>query len=320
MDDIGFIKGFTFGWTAKKGEYRTAETIDSLDKLKETGTKWIALSFDIKQKDFHSTEISFDYGYTVTDREITFVIEQAHKRGMQVCLKPVINLKNELWRARINFPDEANSHWDSWFQSYTNFITHYAEIAEETNCKMLCIGCEMLGTERKEKHWRKVIEAIRNVYSGFITYNANHGKEDHVKWFDAVDIIGTSAYYPVATLSDSSEETMLMAWEAAKGHLYNLHKQYNKQILFMEIGCRSANGCSTMPWDSYTDLSFNEDEQARFYNTALKAFWNEPWFSGFFWWDWKHHLYHLEDAKKDKDFSIYGKKAELIIKQWYSKP
>ena len=41
----------------------------------------------------------------------------------------------------------------------------------------------MCGTERKENHWRKLIAEIREIYSGKLIYNTNHGHEDDVKWF-----------------------------------------------------------------------------------------------------------------------------------------
>ena len=253
----------------------------------------------------------------MTDGEIAFVINNAHEMGIKVCLKPVINLSDDLWRARINFPDDDSTYWDEWFESYTNFICHYAQIAEETKCEMFCIGCEMSGTERKTQHWRHVIEKVRGIYTGSVTYNANHGSEEDIEWFDAVDIIGTSAYYAVSKTNEDTEESMIAKWEETKGKLYKVHKKFNKQILFMEIGCRSASGCSTMPWDCFTDLPFDEEEQAKYYSSAMKAYWEEEWFSGFFWWDWKHTLYALEDAKLDKDFSLYGKKAEEVVKEWY---
>ncbi|ERI94438.1 hypothetical protein HMPREF1982_01074 [Clostridiales bacterium oral taxon 876 str. F0540] len=316
MSDRMFMKGFTFGWMAKRGEYKTEQTIESLKKLKETGTEWIALAFDIRQENFYSTKIYFDYGYTVTDREIALLIDKAHDMGFKVCLKPVINLNDGLWRARITFPDD-NNYWDEWFDSYNNLIGHYAEIAEETKCEMFCIGCEMIGTERKSEHWRNVIKSIRNLYSGLITYNANHGKESEIDWLDEVDIIGTSAYYPVAEKPGDCEENMMVKWKEAKENLYKIHKKFNKPILFIEIGCRSAFGCASMPWDWQEDFPYDEDEQAMFYSSAMKSFWDEEWFCGFFWWDWKHNLYNLEEAKQNRDFCIYGKKAEGILKDWY---
>ena len=43
------------------------------------------------------------------------------------------------------------------------------------------------------------INKIRKVYHGKLVYNTNHGSEDKVEWFDALDYIGTSAYYRVGT-------------------------------------------------------------------------------------------------------------------------
>ncbi|MDQ0229621.1 glycoside hydrolase family 113 [Metabacillus malikii] len=315
-----FVKGMTYGWDTSRGAYRTPEAVDSLEKLHATGTEWIALSFFTYQKTYVSTEITFDYGYTMTDRDIEFAVKKAKELGMKVCLKPVVNSKDGLWRARIGFPEDATNYWNKWFASYENFLLHYAELAEELGCEMFCIGCEMIGTEARTVQWEQVIEKVRAVYTGPIIYNANHGKEEGVEWFDKVDIIGTSAYYPVAEKPNDSEETMIKNWEKVKTKLVKLHEKFNKPILFMEIGCRSAEGCATMPWDfEHKELPFNEEEQARFYSSVMKVFWDEPWFAGFFWWDWSTKLYPIEEAKTNTNFDIYGKKAELVVKEWYSK-
>ncbi|RCW74831.1 glycoside hydrolase family 113 [Saliterribacillus persicus] len=319
MEEL-FVKGMTYGWNTSRGAYRTQDAIDSLEKLKESGSEWIALSFFALQDTYHSTDIHFDYGNTMTDRDIMFAVVQAKKLGLKVCLKPVVNCKDGIWRARIGFAEEAEDEWKKWFDSYNNFILHYAELAEELECEMFCVGCEMINTEVRTADWRNVIKNVRNTYSGPIIYNANHGKEDGVEWFDAVDIIGTSAYYPVAKKVNDSVENMVKEWEIVSQKLEKLHRRYNKPILFMEIGCRSAEGCATMPWDfMHTELPFNEQEQANFYQSVFQVFWDKPWFAGFFWWDWKTKLYPLEEAKNDVDFDIYGKEAEKIVKEWYNK-
>ncbi len=293
-----FIKGMTYGWNSSRGAYRTPEAVKSMEKLKETGTEWIALSFYTYQQTIFSTDIGFDYGFTMTDSDIIFAVNNAKKLGMKVCMKPVVNSKDGLWRARIGFPDEAHQYWDAWFQSYTNFLVHYAELAEDLGCEMFCVGCEMVGTEGKTAHWIRVIEKVREVYSGPLVYNANHGKEDGIEWFDHVDIIGTSAYYPVGEKPNDSEENMVKNWEKVKVRIENLHKKFNKPIMFVEIGCRSAEGCATMPWDfEHKDLPFNEEEQANFYSSVMKVFWDEPWFAGFFWWDWSTSFIRLKKRK-----------------------
>nr|WP_035157947.1 glycosyl hydrolase family 53 [Cohnella thermotolerans] len=313
----------TYGWNSARGAYRQPYALDSLRKLKETGSEWIALAFYTFQSTIHSTEIPFDYGYTVTDRDIEYAVKQAQALGLKVCLKPVVNSADGIWRAHIGFPEEegAKRYWDAWFRSYGNFLRHYAELAEELGCDMFCVGCEMIGTERKTEYWHALIDDIRSVYGGPITYNANHGKEEGVDWFDRVDLIGTSAYYPVASRPGASEEAMIANWLPVKEKLSRLHARFGKPIAFVEIGCRSALGCAAMPWDfTHTKLPASEEEQANFYSSVLKTFWDEPWFAGFFWWDWSVKLYPLEAAGANTGFDIYGKKAERVVREWYAKP
>ncbi|MCL6604740.1 MAG: glycosyl hydrolase family 53 [Paenibacillus sp.] len=316
-----FFKGMTYGWGAKRGDYRTSSAVKSMEKLADTGSEWIALSFWTWQDTIHSTKIYYDYGYTPTDRDIEFAVKQAKQLGLKVCLKPVVNSKDGIWRARIGFPEEADQYWSEWFASYTNFIKHYAELAAELGCEMFCIGCEMVATETRSLEWRTLIKEVRSIYNGPIIYNANHGKEEGIDWLDAVDLIGISAYYPVASIPGETYENMRKEWEKQKPRLKSLSERFKKSIVFIEIGCRSALGCATMPWDfTHTDLPVSEREQANFYRSALEVFWNEPWFSGYFWWDWRTHLYELEEASKDAGFDIYGKEAEQILKEFYKLP
>ena len=320
-----FIKGFTYGFDGRAGDYRTPEAILSMEKLKKAGNEWLCLAFSVRQEKFCSTRINFDYRYTVKDRDVEFAINKAHELGLKVCLKPIVDCEDGMWRAEINFPDSnmmgKDVYWDQWFEHYTAFICHYAEMASYTNCEMLCIGCEMIASERKAKHWRILIEETRKLYKGPIVYNANHGSEDNVKWFDAVDFVGTSAYYPVAKEGGESEESMYQAWQKIKDRVKALSDKWGKQVIFIEIGCRSAKGCAAMPWDfTHRDYPFDEDEQANFYSSCLRTFFNEPWFAGFFWWDWSTKLYGPGKAKENKGFNIHGKKAEKVLKKWYARP
>ena len=318
------IKGFTYGYNGRKGQYRTEEGIYSQDRLFETGINYMCLAFAINQKTYASTELLYDYRNNVSEKDLAFVIHRAHEKGIRVCLKPMVNCEDGVWRAMIDFPDETmmgeDKYWNAWFESYSAYLLHYAEFAEDHHCEMLCIGCEMLGTERKEEHWRTLISKVRKVYGGFLVYNTNHGKEKGVTWFDALDFIGTSAYYPVAKGNHYNVETMREEWRKVADHLEKVSKEFQKPILFMEIGCRSAHGCAKIPWDFvHKEYPYDEDEQADFYESCLMELSQRDWFSGVFWWDWSTFIYHTsEEALKDKGFNIHLKKAEEVIKRWYT--
>ena len=315
-----FIKGFTYGYNGRRGMYRLPEAALSRERMAALGGDWAALAFVVMQDSFSSTRIRPDYRFTVTDKDITAAISHLHSLGLKVCMKPMVNCMDGVWRARISFPEPEwgnQDYWGEWFSSYTAFLCHYAEIAEDTGCEMFCAGCEMLGTEHKAEQWRKTIEAVRQIYRGPLVYNTNHGKEQGVAWWDAVDYIGTSAYYPVAKEPGASMESMQKEWDKHKKDLAALSQHLGKQIIFMEIGCRSAKGCAMMPYDfSHREFPYDEDEQAHFYESCFRSLWDEPWFAGFFWWDWPTVL-RWHDA--DTGFSIAGKKAEQIVKEWYKR-
>ena len=326
------IKGYTYGYNSRNGMYTSPEGIKSRALLIETGINWVCLAFSVKQKSYSSTEILFDYRYNVTDLEIIAAIEDFHSHNIKVCLKPMIDTADGVWRAYINFPDlnmfGEDKYWSEWFDYYRAYLLHYAEIAKYTGCEMFCLGCEMLGTERKEEEWRRTIDAVKKVYDGKLVYNTNHGKEEAAKWYDAIDYVGTSAYYPVAPMPENgstpevtSLEYMKDEWEKIAFRLEDVSRRIGKQILFMEIGCRSAAGCASMPWDfTHRDFPYSEEEQANFYESSLSVFADKPWFAGYFWWDWSTHIYDdRETASKDRGFNIHLKKAEDVIKKWYTR-
>jgi hypothetical protein len=316
------IKGFTYGYLGGRGDYRSERGIKSQELLYETGINWLCLAVVNEQKKFYSTDISFSFKNTPTDRDVAFAVEKARAKGIKVCLKPILNSADEMWRAYIAFPDESmdeqDVYWKKWFKSYTAYMKHYAELAEELGAEMLCIGCEMSGTERKDEYWRKLIKKLRKVYSGELVYNTNHGDEENIEWWDDLDYIGTSAYYGVGE-DGAEKEKMAVKWEEVRLHLNALSEKWGKKYIFMEIGCRSAAGCSAIPWDfSRKEFPRCEDEQANFYESCLDVFMKEPKFAGVFWWDWSTFIYDdIETAKKNKGFNIHLKKAEEVIKRKY---
>ncbi len=322
------IKGFTYGWDSRKGMLGTKRAQESVQALAQMGGNWAALAFAVTQEKFSSSRFGFDFRFCNTDREVEAAVKQLKDAGFKVCMKPILNCEDGVWRANISFPEKEfpvydehgrlKSYWNEWFSCYTAFVCHYAEIAEYTGCEMFCVGCEMVGTEHKESEWRALIAKVREIYHGPLVYNTNHGKEDHVTWFDALDYIGISAYYPVAKAGGASADEMTAAWEEPKRTLKRTAEKFNKKIIFMEIGCRSARGCAAMPWDFvHREYPRDEQEQANFYESALRAMWDEPYFAGFFWWDWGTNLPPAERIAEDTGFGIHGKLAERVLTEWY---
>jgi len=318
---LEFIKGYSFGWGAQRGDYEKEEAVESLLKLSQTGTEWIALCFAGHMEAPSSSSVLYGEtnGRMVGDEEIRYIIRQAHNTGLRVALKPVVECMDGTWRAEISL--SSAEEWDRWWESYRRFLAHYLSIASSEGCRAFVVGCEMRSTEGFEGQWRKTIEMARHMFPGTIWYNSTFSDVTRIMWWDAVDAIGLSAYYPVGTQGNTSLERMLKSWEQPKAVLRELCREKRKPAVFMEIGVRSAKGRSAMPWEWQDKAApYDGDEQARYYEAALQSLWDdEPWFLGFFWWDWKARLHERKEAENNTDFGIYGKPAEAVLKTWYSK-
>ena len=77
---------------------------------------------------------------------------------------------------------------------------------------------------------RALIEEVRGVYSGLITYNCDKYQEDHVTWWDAVDVISSSGYYRSGD------------WRNQLDRIEGVVAREGKPFFFMEAGCPSREG------------------------------------------------------------------------------
>lgn len=303
------IKGVTFAPFSHKGSLQTKEALESLDNLKKnTGANFITLVPNGLQETPQSEEISYMNDANVSDEELIAIIQYAHKINLQVALKPTVNCKNGAWRAYINFFDKdvhCEPKWSNWFASYTAFQLHYAKIAEETGCEMFLAGCEMVMSQRREKEWRKLIADIKSVYSGPVSYNTDKYQEDTITWWDCVDVISSSGYYPTND------------WEQELDRIEAVVNKFNKPFFFAECGCMSTQGSSKAPndWRVHGDVDLKE--QADWYTAMFEACKKRSWVGGFCLWDWAWKQYPAAKAASNGGYDIYEKPAQAVVKKYY---
>jgi hypothetical protein len=306
-----FINGITFGPFARKGSFETAAAKESLLRMKErTGANFVIFAPGAVQENSHSEIIDFTGEWTLGDQEMYDMIAYAKSIGLRVAIKPTVNCKDGTWRAFINFFDHdvpCEPKWSNWFRSYTTFQLHFAEIAEKSGCEMFIAGCEMVMAQRREAEWRKLIADIKASFHGLVSYNTDKYQEEHVLWWDCVDVISSSGYYPITN------------WDQELDRIEAVVKQYNKPFFFAETGCMSATGSSKVPNDWGCTGDINLEEQAEWYRVMLEKTSKREWMQGYGLWDWAWSQYHVEDADKSNGYDIYGKPAEEIVKEYFTK-
>ncbi len=304
-----FLKGITFAPFCPKGSFLTKEAFESFDHLAEgTGANFITLVPNALQETPQSEEIDFTSDATISDEELISMIDYIHKKGLLVALKPTVNCKNGTWRAHINFFDKdvpCEPKWGNWFRSYTEFQLHFAKLAKETGCEMFIAGCEMVQTDRRSEEWRELIAQIRTVYDGPVTYNADKYQEDNVTWWDCVDYICSSGYYPIDD------------WDRQLDRIEAVVEKFKKPFFFAECGCMSTHGAGKVPNDWTVRGEIDLQEQADWYQTMFEACRKRSFVQGFCLWDWAWKQYPLCKADANWGYDIYGKPAQQIVKKYY---
>jgi hypothetical protein len=331
---VGFVKGYSWGINARRGDFQGKEAEESMKALADTGTQWVTLVYVAHMPAWNKPEILWGDKdpEMVSDADIARAIALARDNKLKVILKPMIDLSSKADpqkpRWAIGFKaggpdgnkDDAGA-WKAWWSNYEAYLVRQARLAQEANCEMFCVGCELKSTERFEAPWRDVIRKTREVYKGPLVYNTMmEGAMWDIRWWDAVDVLGISAYSWRPEANDTSVEAQVAYWTKWRDGLRALAIKTHKPIFFIETGCRSARGASKMSGDfTHWEWPYDGEEQARFYEAILRVFWDEPWFCGYSWWDWKVKLYKKEDAARNKEFVAYGKPAEGVLRAWYAK-
>ena len=300
-----FIKGITFAPFYRKNTLNTEQARESFDYMIEnTGADFVILAPGGLQDTAHSEEICYSSNATFSDEELADMICYAKKKGVRVGLKPTVNCDNGVWRARISFFDHdvpCEPKWGNWFESHIAFQKHYAQIAQQTGCELFLTGCEMTMTEHRETEWRKLIAEVRTVYDGPVGYNCDKYGEDHITWWDAVDVIASSGYYPIDD------------WDNQLDRIEKVVKKFQKPFLFSEAGCMNIHGSAQVP--NNWELQGEEDdaEQADWYRAMFTACRKRDWVKGFVIWDWPGNLEGLSP------YAVCGRPAENVIAEEYGR-
>lgn len=318
----------------------------TMDQIKAQGGNWVNLVnawFIIP--DYRGNELKPIYreefkgtsgwaGATYTDDELVTLIQEAHKRGLKVYLAP--HVTPEDWGPGV--PGKGNlmpSDPPAFFQSYTNFITHYADIAQANGVEMFSIGNELdtitqtdIKTDTafdKDSMWRGVISSVRQHYSGLLTYSVSCMDEVRcgpslIPFWDALDIIGFEWYVPIATTAHQPiNEMRANAERIIQNHVLPLHTKYNKPVVLTEIGWEAYPGACAHTYGVGPSKGGDRVEQSSCYEAVFQAIQDKDYIIGMHVWTWGANLpgdefsWVQKDSANEVRFSI----TEKELQKWY---
>ena len=295
---------------------RQVVTQSEFRPLIENHIQWISQTPFGWQSNNSSTEVISNTNFERTwwgesDVGIKQTTLLARQNKIKTILKPHLWVKGS-WPGEIKMDSEEN--WQKWFSSYTDFILHYAKLAEAQDIEILCIGTELSHSTKYEYRWRDLIHKIRQVYSGKLTYAANfHNEYQHIKFWDALDFIGIQGYFSLSQYNNPTIEELKSGWSLHLETIEQLYEQYKKPVLFTEIGYRSAEDAAIEPWkwpQENKEIRPSDETQANCYEAFFSSVWQKKWVAGAYFWKWYPHGYH---PLQTIDFTPQGKAAEKVL-------
>jgi hypothetical protein len=306
--------------------YGTDISKQQLAEIKETGANAIAIIPEYYQKTLQSNTLA-PTNITPDDDDLIAGIKAAQAKGLNVLLNPHMDTEDGQWRAYLDPTDPQK-----WFESYKAMEVHYAKIAAQTGVKSYSVGCElesMTGANYRSE-WLDIIDAVRQVYHGELTYAATTTEAATLSFWDKLDVIGVDGYFSLAVKDDNpTVKELEYAWthpsasnsinkgldgKSPVDYMHDLAEKYGKHVQFTECGFRAINGDAKDPGDWSMNGALDEQEQADLYKAMFNTFASQggDWFDGFYAWDWR-----ADDYTEPKDYHTRGRAAQKIIDQWY---
>ena len=290
-------------------------------ELKQTGSNFIAVMPYAFMPDAYSPQLFYDNkrqwsGETL--KGIESDIKTLQRQGLQVMIKPHIWIKNGVFTGEISMTSEAD--WAEFEAQYASYILDFVKLAEKHQVSLFCLGTELntFAAERTD-FWCDLIEDVKSIFSGQLTYAENWDKYHTVGFWNSLDFIGIDAYFPISESQTPDINDVISSWSSLKEDLESYSKFYATPVLFTEYGYRSIDYAGKKPWfSSRVEGSANEKAQLNLLKGLHQSLWNEEWFAGGFLWKWFPN-YNPSSKRHQNRFTIQGKISEEYTKSFYLK-
>jgi hypothetical protein len=320
--EIGVVRGITVGPIENgyhpDAGYASPPYDRALVEAHRLGATWVALTPFGRVADLGGTGIdpTFEAPFDRNRRDVARAIAMAHAHGMRVMMVPHLWVESGDWRALID--PKTDDGWRRWSDSYRRFVRAWAVVAEEAGADMFSAGAELRSwvTTARAPSFAGVIDDVRRVYHGLVTYSANWDDVDQTVIVGKLDVIGINAFYPLADQPGATPDTLREGAERVRARVHALAEKWQKPVLFTEAGYTTRPDPAVRPWewpDAMTHVKVDEAAQAAAYGALLEPLLGEPDFVGFFVW----RVYADPDDTSQEapwGFSPRGKLAEDVVR------
>jgi hypothetical protein len=293
---------------------------DAFKEIKDIQAEWVAfVPYGFTKKG--SAEVRYNLDRQWWGEKLIGVeecIKEAKCQSLHVMLKPQVYIGGG-WVGEMDLETEAE--WKIWEESYKNYILDFLNLAVKHEVEMFCIGTEYnIAVVKREKFWKSLIKNIRSKYKGKLIYSSNWDSYEQIKFWEDLDYIGISSYFPLTENINPSLDILNKEWKPIIKKLKSFSSSKKRKIIFTEYGYMSVDGCAGKAWEiekNLKNLDINHNAQCISYDALWSNMSKEKFWAGGFLWKWfPNGMGH--EGYPEKDYTPQNKPAELVIKRWFT--
>ena len=301
--------------------------IQAIDDIAAAGFNSVLILTPAFQRDGAAQRIRIETGpgRAPTRQQLIDILSHARAKGLATTLMPVVLLtdpRGNEWRGKIS-PD----NWDAWWASYQTTLDYFLDVANVGGASVLCVGSELLSTEKQTARWESLITHARSRYTGRLSYSTNWDHYHVPTFWSKLDLIGINGYWDLTTLTDADKPEaakLAQRWRQIREQVLTFGNGQNKPVLLTEIGYPTLPWSLRDPWN-YIASGNKPDPQAQAMGyEAFLSTWHDMLtprssdvkkFAGVFFYEWD--LYYA-GGQDDTGYGVRGKPALELLKTFLS--
>jgi hypothetical protein len=248
-DPYAVVRGMTVSCPDDGRVWGSRAMVATLERLADLGANWIAIH------PYGGIRGDGTVGRSRIDRLyrdpswLTRAIDEAHRQNLKILVKPHLAYWGSpfAWRGEITFGDDEMK-WRRFFTTYEEWITRVATLSERADA--FAVGTELDRTVQREDEWRAIIASVRARTDVPLTYSAGWDTFERVPFWDALDVIGIQAYFPLVDHEGvPTEHEIRTGWAAVRDRLEEFGRDWNRRVVLGELGYNRSLSAAVRPWE-----------------------------------------------------------------------
>jgi hypothetical protein len=319
---------------------------EALDEVQRIGANWLILTPTWTFTRANPPVLEPMAGQDALWPDMLDAIQRSQASNLNVAVFPRPNFSgdhNQWWQeSQRDF-----SWWQVWFENYSLFVLHHADLAARSGAPALILGGEWLapalpGGKLADgspsgvpadagARWRNLLSEVRQRYAGKLLWAIPvEDIGDTPPFLDAVDQIYLLWSAPLSEQPNPALADLESEASAVLDNTVHPVQVLLAKPLILAVAYPSADGAATgcLPhpeggcWDQealalpspvISEIQLDLQEQADVYQALLSAANQRDWISGFV-----TRGYYPLAALQDKSTSVHGKPAGNILSSWFA--